>query len=640
MAGWSHEKRLVFEKGFYTFLSKSWVNSKEKGRMCLGANLYWGQRKFISTVFDALEADIHNVYILKSRQLGLTTISRALTAYYIGMHPGMHGALVFDTQPHKDSARLELANLISNLDPKLRFPKIIGQGGRGNRDSLELANESRMLFMSAGVKQSKSSGTLGRSEGLTMAHCSELCSWDNPEGLKSFQQSLSEFHPNRLYIYESTARDFNQWADLWNDACEDERHCATLFLGWWAREDQQIAQDDIDFEVYGTTPPSEKERERIAAVKELYDVEITPEQLAWIRRKVDPTARPDGDTDAGFDTEDNTMLSEQAWTATEAFQQAGAKFFGAKALTDLTRKNVSPKFKAYMFWCGPEFPPRVYHAENLKMTELKVWEEPDNDGVYVMGIDPAYGENENNDRSAIQICRCYADGLDQVAEYAWPMITTYQLAWVIAALLGWYGQGRAEIRYILELNGPGTAVFNELKNLKGKIEAMRSSLEVQEKGIADVFKNVKTYIYQRPDSMGAGFNFHWVTNISRKVTIMERLRDFISNGKLRVRSSALVEEMKAVSREGDTIKAPDSMKDDRTIALALATYYWETKMMMPMISQRRTRESEEARRRLSIVDQVSLFNQNHLEDYFRSKRMVRVGAHQQMLRNQWRTGRR
>ena len=640
MAGWSHEKRLVFEKGFYTFLNKSFVNSKEKGRMCLGANLYWGQRKFISTVFDALEADIHNVYILKSRQLGLTTISRALTAYYIGMHPGMHGALVFDTQPHKDSARLELANLISNLDPKLKFPKVIGQGGRGNRDSLELANESRMLFMSAGVKQSKSSGTLGRSEGLTMAHCSELCSWDNPEGLKSFQQSLSEFHPNRLYIYESTARDFNQWADLWNDACEDDRHCATLFLGWWAREDQQIAQDDIDFEVYGTTPPSEKERERIAAVKELYDVEIMPEQLAWIRRKVDPTARPDGDTDAGFDTEDNTMLSEQAWTADEAFQQAGAKFFGAKALTDLTRKNVSSKFKAYMFWCGMEFPPRVYHAENLKMTELKVWEEPDNDGVYVMGIDPAYGENENNDRSAIQICRCYADGLDQVAEYAWPMITTYQLAWVIAALLGWYGQGRAEIRYILELNGPGTAVFNELKNLKGKIEAMRSSIEVQEKGISDVFKNVKTYIYQRPDSMGAGFNFHWVTNISRKVTIMERLRDFISNGKLRVRSGALVEEMKAVSREGDTIKAPDSMKDDRTIALALATYYWETKVMMPLISQRRTRESEEARRRLSIVDQVSLFNQNHLEDYFRSKRMSRVGAHQQMMRNQWRYGRR
>jgi hypothetical protein len=626
------------EAGFYSFLDRASINSKEKGKITLGDNLYWGQRQFITTVFDALENDIHNIYILKSRQLGLTTISRALTAYYIGMHPGMHGALVFDTQPHKDSARLELANLISNIDPKMKFPKILGQGGRGNRDSLELVNESRMLFMSAGVRQSKSSGTLGRSEGLTMAHCSELCSWDNPEGLKSFRQSLSEFHPDRLYIYESTARGFNIWHDLWGSACEDELHCKTLFLGWWAREDQQIPRSSVDFEVYGAAPPSQKERERMEQVKELYDVEITPEQLAWIRRKVDPNARPDGDTDAGFDTEDNVMLAEQAWTADEAFQQTGSQFFGAKALTDVTKKYVSHKFKAYMFWCGMEFPPRIYHAENMKMTELKVWEEPDPDGIYVMGIDPAYGENENNDRSAIQICRCYADGMDQVAEYAWPMVTTYQLAWVIASLLGWYGQGRAEIRYILELNGPGTAVFNELKNLRGKIDAMRASTEVAEKGIADVFKNVRTYIYQRPDSMGAGYNYHWVTSIGRKVTIMERLRDFISNGRLHVRSAALIEEMKAVSREGDTIKAPDSMKDDRTLALALACYYWETKMMMGMIAQKRTRDAEEARRRMSIVDQVSLFNQNHLEDYFRGKQRVRTNLYHQQLRNQYRFG--
>ena len=639
MAGWTKQKRNVMEKGFYAFLDRSWVNSKEKGRMCLGQELYDGQRKFVTTVFDALENDIHNIYVLKSRQLGLSTISRALSAFYIGMHGGMQGALVFDTLPHKESARIELAKLIKNLDPKLRFPKVIGAGGAGNRDSLALANESRMLFMSAGVRQSKSSGTLGRSEGLTMAHCSELCSWDNIEGLKAFQQSLSEFHPDRLYIYESTARDYNQWKDMWDEACDDDLHCATLFLGWWARQDQRIGREHPDFKVYGVEPPSEKELTRINDVKELYDYSITPEQLAWIRRKVDPSARPDGDTPAGFEAEDNIMLSEQAWTADEAFQQSGSKFFGAKTLTELSKDHVTSRFKSYMFWCGSEFADmKVYPAENLKMTDLKVWEEPDSEGVYVLACDPAFGENEENDRSAIQILRCYADGCDQVAEYASPLVATYQLAWVIAALLGWYGSGRAEIRYILELNGPGGAVYRALKELKNKIDAVRNAPIGGEKGLPDVFRNVRTYIYNRVDSMGTGWNLHFKMNVGTKVELMERYRDFVSNGKLRIRSRAAIEEMKLVARDGDAIQAPGHMKDDRVISLALAAHAWETKLLPGLVSTRRTREAEASRRRLSIVDQVSLFQQNKLEEFFTSKRVGRLNAQRQSVRASWRNG--
>ena len=636
MPGWSKQKRRVMERGFYAFLQRTYVNSKEYGRICLGDQLYDGQKQFIKAVFNALEDNKHKVFVLKARQLGLSTISRALSAFYIGMHDGMQGALVFDTMPHRDSARIELGKLIRNLDPSLKFPRVLGVGGSGNRDSLQLENDARILFLSAGTQQRSTSGTLGRSEGLTMAHLSELCSYDNPEGLKAFEQSMSEFHPDRLYIYESTARGYNQWKDMWDDACADTAHCETLFLGWWSRQDQRIAKDDPDFELYGMEPPSTRELERMADVKRLYGLEITVEQLAWIRRKVDPAARAAGDTDAGFEAEDNVMLAEQAWTAEEAFQQTGSKFFGAKALTQITRKNATNAFKAYMYWAGEEFPPRIFHAENLKMTELKVWDEPDPDGVYVLACDPAYGENEENDHSAIQVCRCYADGLDQVAEYSWPLVTTYQLAWVIASLLGWYGQNRAEIRYILELNGPGTAVFNELKNLRQKIEATRHIPGEQEKGISDIFRNVRTYIYNRPDSMGAGYNYHWVTNINRKVMIMERLRDFVGNGKLRVRSLSTIGEMKSVGREGDSIHAPRGMRDDRTFALALAVHYWETKVMTGMIAQRKTREAEAAKRRLSIVDQVALFNQNHLDMFFSSKRQQRNTFRQQMLRQQWR----
>ena len=136
--------------------------------------------------------------------------------------------------------------------------------------------------------------------------------------------------------------------------------------------------------------------------------------------------------------------------------------------------------------------------------------------------------------------------------------------------------------------------------------------------------------------MGAGHNYHWVTNIGRKVTILERLRDFVSNGKLRVRSRSLVEEMKTIARDGDSISAPSSMKDDRTFAMALAVHCWEAKALAGLMVQKRTRDAEAARKRLSIVDQVSLFNQNHLEDYFKIKRMARVGQQRALLRANWR----
>lgn len=635
MSGWSHEKRIAAETAFYKFLKKCFVYSKDAGRICLGDVLYDGQIQFITSVFDALEQNIHKIYILKSRQLGISTIARALTVFYLGTHEGLKGALVFDTSPHRESARKELVTMINNLPANLKFPKAKGSG-TGNRDSLELSNDSAMLFMSAGVKKSKSSGTLGRSEGLAMAHLSELCSYDNDEGLKSFEQSLSEINPDRLYIYESTARGFNAWHVMWMRARSDETHCKCLFLGWWSKPSQKIDRDDPDWEKYGVQPPTPQEIEKIEIVRKQYGHQVTPEQLAWVRRKYDPN----WDNEESFDAEDDSvMLAEQAWTEEEAFQQTGAVFFGSKQLTDQTNKYVQHKSKNYMYLAGDDFTDlKVYRAQNARSIELRVWEDPQPGAQYVMGIDPAFGENENNNRSSIQILRCFADGTEQVAEYAWPLITTRQFAWVIASLLGWYGNG-SDICYILELNGPGTAVFNELRSLKFKIDndrAIRPALE--EKGLVDIFKNVKTYIYTRPDAMGAGSNWHWVTNTRLKILILERLRDFVSTGKLRVRSPYLIDEMKTIAREGDTIGAPSGMQDDRVLAMAMASYYWDTKIMNLMIGQRRTREAEMAKQRASIVDQVALFNRNRLDMFFAQKRAARVVTARTLLKNAWRYG--
>lgn len=634
MAGWTSTKRSIVEEGFYEFLSRAKIFSKDAGEIILGDNLYDGQIRFITDTFDALEEDIHKIYVLKSRQLGLSTIARALTSFMLGFHNGLKGACVFDTSENRAEARAELTSIINGLPRSLKFPEI----SQDNRSGITLINNSKILFLSAGVKKTKTSGTLGRSLGVSLAHMSELCSYDNDEGLEAFENSLSDVNPDRLYIKESTARGFNSWNSDWENARKDPAHCRCIFLGWWSKPSQSISQNSPDFKLYGLYPPSDKEQAKIKVVKELYGHQITVEQLAWIRRKMNPAAAMDDSGDAQPEFEgSNTRIQEQPWTEDEAFQQTGATFFSPEVLTDQTNKFVNNKFKNYWFMTGDEFVNmRAYKARTIKESELKVWEEPEVGGNYVVSIDPAFGENEKNDRSSVQIVRCYADGVDQVAEYASPLVTTRHLAWVVAALLGWYGEGHNEIRYIMELNGPGNAVFNALKDLQVYLRIGHQMREVQEKGLTDIFKNVQTYIYTRSDSMSAGHNYHWVSNQGRKVMIMETLRDYVSNGTFRIRSAELIKEMNSVSRDGDSIEAPGSKKDDKVVAAAMAVQCWLEKVKTSLMAAKRTRDAEAAKKMLSIKDQVQLFNQNHLEMFFSQKRSARYQQQALMRHRGWR----
>jgi hypothetical protein len=353
---------------------------------------------------------------------------------------------------------------------------------------------------------------------------------------------------------------------------------------------------------------------------------------------MDPSARAEGDADPEFEGS-NIKIQEQPWTEDEAFQQTGSIFFSAEKLTEVTNNYVTTDFNSYFYSVGAEFVNTiVIKAPTSKMAELKVWEQPDPDAWYAFGVDPAFGENEANDRSSISILRCYADGIDQVAEYASPLVRTQQLAWVLASLMGWYGAGaNSRVYYALELNGPGMPVFDELRSLKRQIE-MNSYMDkqVEEQGLKNVFRNVKSYLYSRPDALQGGFAFHLKTNAMLKVRFLERLRDFTSNGMFRIRSMALVDEMKTIAREGDTIKAPGAMKDDRVLAASFAVHCWENGPRKLLMAANRTRESEIARKRLTITDQVNLYQSNQLQYFFAAKRRVRLNAQAANTRRSWR----
>lgn len=609
MAGWTKEHALQVKEAFLEFLNHCQVKSKEKGTIILGHHLYGAQLRVINAVFDGLAHDKHSYKILKSRQLGISTITRALMLFWAGIFE-LRGGLVFHKASALDDARSELLDLLENMPESFRFPR----KKSSNRYMLSLKNDSRIALMSAGEKETKGSSSLGASFAMSLVHRSELCSYGSKAGLEAMRHSMARENPNRLFVDESTARGRNLWHDIWLEGKADP-DCVCIFSGWWDHPGQAIARGTASFEKYTRAPLSDDEKRKIKIVKERYDHDITVEQLAWIRKEMDLDADEDDPEKVDY-SGDPIRRQEQPWYEEESWQTVESAFFDPDKLNEQANKWGNKKFDAYMFQTGFEFLDfTAIKSPNARSVQLKVWEEPVEDSVYVVAADPAYGINEKNDRSCVQVVRCYSDGVDQVAEYAWPLIDAQQLAWVIAALEGWYAGERSEVYRIIEINGPGEATFRELQSLKRKIQFEYYGSQLKDRGLTNIQRNVRNYLYQRTDSMAQGQSLMFKSHHQLKVAIMERLRDFTNNGVLRLRSLDLIDEMSDMIREDDSINASGSNHDDRPLALAMACRQWEEGPRRRLMAAKRTREAEIAKRRMTTVDMVKAFNQNQFGSF-------------------------
>jgi len=635
--GWTPQKVAIFKEQYLEFRYHVQITSKDLGNAILGDHTYLSQQMLMDSIFSGLEADIHDFKFLKSRQLGCSTETRAISLFWLGVHDGLQGAMVYDTDENRAAARVDLTNVINALPPKLKFPRVIGD----NRSGLLLSNKSRISFKAAGTRANKSGGGLGRSLGINFAHCSEMCSWENIEGVVAFQEALSEIFPNRLYIWESTGRGPGLWKRMWDTARQDWSNQKATFLGWWSKDTQRLKRDSRAFHQYGLKPPTPEEQQKIDEVHSRYGVLVDQEQLAWYRRKMDP-AGGDEDDMPEQEEDDDYRTCEQPWVEEECFLQAGSTFFSPERLTVIRGTQTSNKYKPYRYYPGTSFVTcQVEPARNFRETQLKVWEEPIDDAVYVLAADPAFGHDDENDRSCIQVFRCYADCIEQVAEFADALTPTNHFAWIIWSLIGWYGGGNSgsaanPVHTIIELNGPGDAVWLEFKSIPNIVKNGYLRIEAKDKGLLNIFNNVRNFIYTRSDSMGMGAAYHFKTTGATKVSIMERLRGYVLDGTLILHSQSTVDEMGEVTRQGDVIEAAGRSKDDRVVTCALACRAWDDRARKTLIAQNRTKKADQALRARSIKDQYSLFQQNMLQDFFRAKVRVRVHSQMQARRASWR----
>jgi hypothetical protein len=550
------------QKQFYKFCSELKIETKEQGLKKMG-NLLGSQTYVMDEIAKGLQDDCHFFVILKGRQLGITTISLALDLYWHFIHPGLQGTLTTDTEENRDMFRSTLAMYMDGLPKEYRIPLLAH-----NRNQLSLKNRSRLFYQVAGLR---AKGSLGRGKAITYLHGTETSSWGDEEGLASLLASLAETNPDRLYLFESTARGFNMFHDMYVTA-KKARTQRAIFCGWWRNELYSLDPEGNTYKVYWDGKLTGEEKEWVRDIKKLYNFEINSRQIAWWRWKLYEGIK-----------DDSLMYQEFPPTEDYAFVMTGTSFFSNARCTDAVKNLKRKHFDCYRYSFGVNFQDTEVIKSTERLATLKVWEEPVDTAYYVIGADPAYGSSDWADRFCIQVFRVYADGMEQVASFATSEMNTYQFAWVIAHLAGAYKNSTLN----LEINGPGQAVINELKNLKRQAAAMGSALG---KDLMDVYANMQNYIWRRNDTLGGMSNsIGWLTTSATKERMLTYMKDFFERGMMDIYDMDTIEEMKTMVRDGGSIEASGRNKDDRVIASALAAAAFAEQVQPRLIAQKITR---------------------------------------------------
>ena len=557
---------------FYRFCNSLRVDTKEYGIVPLGKRLYTAQKTVVNRIGKGLEDGVHSFVVLKGRQMGISTLSLAFDLYWAFKYPGTQGSLVTNDDGNKEMFRNTLKMYQKGLPNQWKIPTTTD-----NRYELGFKNRSRFIYQVAGERKNSS---LGKGKALNFLHATEVSAWGDEEALASLQSALAEKHPLRLYLYESTAQGFNMFYDMWETAKRSVAQDA-IFVGWWLKEDYTVREDSPIYKVYGYKGLSEYEKKAARVIQKMYGYTLNQGQLAWYRWKLNDEIK-----------DENLMKQNFPMHEEEAFILSGSNFFSTDLLTDLHKSVMKLKYTGFNFVFRDRFEDCDVKEAHPRHASLRIWEFPKRGGVYVLGADPAYGASENNDRSCIQVFRCYADKLEQVAEFCSPLCDTYQFAYICAYLSGAYGPAHGSLSMLnLEINGPGQAVKQELNNMKRNIsDAGGATGEMR-----DFIGSVRSYLYRRVDSVGKSFALDWKTNIDSKERMMNALNDALARQLLVLKSVDMVEEMRTVIRENGSITHAGHTHDDRVIAAALAAVAYSDYMRTEAAKARQFYEEQKVR---------------------------------------------
>lgn len=526
--------------------------------------LFGGQRYALNAMARGFDEGIHEFVILAGRQMGKTTLFDLLDCFWPQKYPGVTGILVSDVDDNRDYRRDVIVQMHGRLPVLWRYPMRLN-----NQLQIAWDNGSRLLFDAVGSRVNKS---FGRSRGINYVHGDEVGAWPNQRAAESLRPALSASYPHRLYGWASTAQGDNVFRAMWNEAQASATKRA-IFLGWFLDHRYAVPRERREiWDHYGRDRLTDDERVWVAAVQRAFDYDIGPEQWVWYRWVLDDQFYGDED----MRQQEFPCVPEDAWVA------FGDKFFRPAMIRGLRQGLADIRGPdGYRYEWGPTMEETTLHPCGPDEGTLRVWEEPDPGGVYLVAAHPAYSSTPTARDDVIDVWRAYPDPrLVQVAQYCVPGGDhTRRFTWAVCHLAGAYRQQRqrAEIYLALEMQGTGRAVFDEMQRIEQIGYGLGPSYHQRGRELADVIGAVRHYIFRRPDSFSASGAYHWQTQANFVPWFMNQLRDEIASGHMEIRSPETIDELAMVRRtedDGDEIQGGGSASDCRVKAAGLAVRHF------------------------------------------------------------------
>ena len=105
-------------------------------------------------------------------------------------------------------------------------------------------------------------------------------------------------------------------------------------------------------------------------------------------------------------------------------------------------------------------------------------------------------------------------------------------------------------------------------------------------GLFNVLSNIQNYLYKRTDTISAAPGaYHWKTTYDTKERMFNGMKDCFERGILTIRSTECLDEMKNVVRDNGSLGVPGRGKDDRAVAMCLATIAWIDFVRLRLVQQ-------------------------------------------------------
>ncbi len=491
------------------------------------------------------------IIILKARQEGLSTFSLALLLFHMLFYPGSQYRVITKDLKHVEYLMMRLKFMYNHLPPEFKPPVKIDSKKELSFPQLYSPTGVDLLGAASSIRIDTAGGkrsTPTRGETIRGALATEIPYWDNPVSVFASLKNAIHPQPGTFLIIESTALAHGDtFYNLWDQAVKGRSGYETLFFPWFIFADYRfpVTQSEVDL-----LKSSLDEEEKQLLLKFPC---ISFEHLKWRRWSID----------ANCDGSLATFHREYPSTPQEAFESAEANYFPVSILRYVEETLRKPIFIGRLSYRGLETEPVIAvlpgSNESVHSNTFRMWEYPNNNSKYIIGVDPAEG-SPTGDFIAAEVFRVDYDHNDipfmvQVAE----MQTREGADDVIVhihALAKYYNRAVLNV----EAQGMGYAFVSTLKRR---------------------YSNMQRWKWGDSAGEASSRKLGWVINGNTKREVLNSLTTKLNKHQMIIRSFWLYTEMQNyITLNGVTGAAPGG-HDDMVSAAMLAAITFDVSNCTP-----------------------------------------------------------